>query len=104
MRSKKNNEIRTKKDIKIGEIIKDKDTGAPVALIKGNGNKYDTFSLQEMAEALYGEGTEVFVKTIWWIIADQHRTEYGANSVADRLNKFFEQSDGERSPVNERAD
>ena len=53
MRAKKNNEIRTaKEDIMVGTKTTDHETGAPVALIKGKGDKYDTISLQEIAEAL----------------------------------------------------
>lgn len=64
MRTKKNNEIRTaKEDIMVGTKIKDHETGAPVALIKGKGDKYDTFSVQEFAEALYGKGIKVTIHT-----------------------------------------
>ena len=53
MGRKKNNEIRTaKEDIMVGTKTTDHETGAPVALIKGKGDKYDTISLQEIAEAL----------------------------------------------------
>lgn len=65
MRTKKNNEIRTaKEDIMVGTKTTDHETGAPVALIKGKGDKYDTISLQEIAEALYGKGVTVTVHTV----------------------------------------
>lgn len=64
MRIKKNNEIRTaKEEIMVGIKTTDHKTGAPVALIKGKGDKYDTISLQEIAEALYGKGVTVTVHT-----------------------------------------
>ena len=64
MRIKKNNEIRTaKEEIMVGIKTTDQETGVPVALIKGNGDKYDTISLQEMAEALYGKGVKVTINT-----------------------------------------
>lgn len=64
MRSKKSNEIRTaKEDIMVGTKIKDRETGAPVAKIKGKGEKYDTLSVQEFAKALYGKDVEVIIKT-----------------------------------------
>ena len=47
----------------VGTKIKDHETGAPVALIKGKGDKYDTFSVQEFAEALYGKGVKVIIHT-----------------------------------------
>lgn len=63
MRSRKAYEIRTiKEDIMIGTKTTDKETGYPVALIKGKGNKYDTLTVQEFAEALYGAGTEVVIR------------------------------------------
>ena len=62
MRNTKNKEIRTaKEDIMVGTKVMDKETGTPVALIKGKGNKYDTFTVQEFAEALYGVGTQVVI-------------------------------------------
>lgn len=65
MRIKKNNEIRTaKEEIMVGIKTTDHKTGAPVALIKGKGDKYDTISLQEIAEALYGKGVTVTVHTV----------------------------------------
>ena len=64
MRIQKNNEIRTaKEEIMVGIKTTDHKTGAPVALIKGKGDKYDTISLQEIAEALYGKGVTVTVHT-----------------------------------------
>lgn len=64
MRRKKQNEIRTaKEDIMVGTKAKDRVTGAPAALIKGKGNKYDTLTVQELAVALYGAGTQVLIKT-----------------------------------------
>ena len=64
MRIKKNNEIRTaKEEIMVGIKTTDQETGVPVALIKGKGDKYDTISLQEMAEALYGKGVKVTINT-----------------------------------------
>ena len=64
MRIKKNNEIRTaKEDIMVGTKTTDHETGAPVALIKGKGDKYDTISVQELAEALYGKGVKVTIHT-----------------------------------------
>lgn len=66
MRIKKNNEIRTaKEEIMVGIKTTDHKTGAPVALIKGKGDKYDTFSVQEFAEALYGKGVKVTIHTAW---------------------------------------
>lgn len=63
MRNKKSNEIRTtKKDIMVGTKVRDKVTGAPVALIKGKGDKYDTLTLQEFVEALYGKGAKVLIQ------------------------------------------
>lgn len=63
MRSRKAYEIRTiKEDIMIGTKTTDKETGYPVALIKGKGNKYDTLTVQEFAEALYGVGTQVVIR------------------------------------------
>ena len=65
MRAKKNNEIRTtREDIMVGTKTMDHETGAPVALIKGKGDKYDTISLQEIAEALYGKGGKVTIQTV----------------------------------------
>ncbi len=62
MRSRKAYEIRTnKEDIMIGTKVTDHETGNPVALIKGKGNKYDTFTVQQFAEALYGTGTKVVI-------------------------------------------
>ena len=64
MRTKKNNKIRTaREDIMVGTKTKDHETGAPVALIKGKGDKYDTISVQELAEALYGKGVKVTIHT-----------------------------------------
>ena len=64
MRNKKTNEIRTaKEDIMVGTKTTDHETGAPVALIKGKGDKYDTISVQELAEALYGKGVKVTIHT-----------------------------------------
>ena len=63
MRNKKSNEIRTRNNIKVGDRVRDARTGVPAALIKGKGNKFDTFTLQEMAVALYGEGTKVLIQT-----------------------------------------
>lgn len=63
MRNPKSNEIRTKNNIKVGDKVKDARTGVPAARIKGKGDKYDTFTLQEMAVALYGEGTVVLIQT-----------------------------------------
>lgn len=64
MRIKKNNEIRTaKEEIMVGIKTTDHKTGTPVALIKGKGDKYDTFSVQEFAEALYGKGVKVTIHT-----------------------------------------
>ena len=48
----------------VGTRIKEHETGAPVALIKGKGDKYDTFSVQEFAEALYGKGVKVTIHTV----------------------------------------
>lgn len=65
MRAKKNNEIRTtREDIMVGTKTMDHETGTPVALIKGKGDKYDTISLQEIAEALYGKGVKVTIQTV----------------------------------------
>ena len=47
----------------VGIKVKDRVTGVPAALIKGKGKKYDTITVQELAVALYGEGTEVLIKT-----------------------------------------
>ena len=64
MRRKKPNEIRTAKEkIMVGIKVKDRVTGVPAALIKGKGKKYDTITVQELAVALDGEGTEVLIKT-----------------------------------------
>lgn len=64
MRNKKPNEIRTmNEDIMVGTKIKDRKTGAPVALIKGKGQKFDTMTVQEFAEQLYGEGIKVLIQT-----------------------------------------
>lgn len=65
MRNKKLNEIRTaKEDIMVGTKVKDRETGVPAALIKGKGDKYDTITVQQFAEALYGRGTTVLIRTI----------------------------------------
>lgn len=64
MRNKHSNEIRTtREDIMVGTRTKDKRTGAPAARIKGKGDKYDTLTLQEFAEKLYGDGVKVTVQT-----------------------------------------
>ena len=45
MGKNKTNEIRTaKEDIMVGTKTKDHETGAPVALIKGKGDKYELFT------------------------------------------------------------
>ena len=48
----------------VGTKTMDHETGAPVALIQGKGDKYDTISLQEIAEALYGKGVKVTIQTV----------------------------------------
>lgn len=64
MGKKKTNEIRTaKEEIMVGTKTTDQETGVHVALIKGKGDKYDTISRQEMAEALYGKGVKVTIHT-----------------------------------------
>lgn len=59
-RKKDSNDIVTRqKKIKVGKrIIED---GVPKALVGPESNK-DTFSLQDMAVALYGPGTKCYVE------------------------------------------
>jgi hypothetical protein len=59
MRKNKRNEIRTVRyGLKVGErVMKD---GEPVALVK-QGERYDSFTLEEFAGALYGPGTRCIV-------------------------------------------
>ncbi len=58
-RSKRTNDILTKKNkVKVGERVFE--NGEPKALVGPVSNK-DTFSLQEMAVALYGPGTRCVV-------------------------------------------
>lgn len=59
MRSKKSNDIRTPRyGAKVGERVM---LGAePVALVK-SGETKDTISIGEMAEALYGPGTQCLI-------------------------------------------
>ena len=59
MGKRKRNEIRTARHgLKVGErVMKD---GEPVALVK-QGERYDSFSLEEFADALYGPGTRCII-------------------------------------------
>lgn len=58
-RSKKSNDILTRqKKVKVGKRIIA--NGEPQALVGPESNK-DTFSLQDMAVALYGPGTKCYV-------------------------------------------
>ncbi len=59
MRNKKSNEIRTPRHgARVGDRVM---LGQePVALVK-SGNTSDTFSIGEMAEALYGPGTQCLI-------------------------------------------
>lgn len=63
MRKKNKFEVRTRrKDVLVGVKWLDKQTGTPVLKVKGKGENYDTITLQEVAEALYGEGVQLEIK------------------------------------------
>lgn len=49
----------TEKKVKVGRRVIE--NGVPKALVGPESNK-DTFSLQDMAEALYGPGTKCYVE------------------------------------------
>ena len=58
-RKKESNDIRTtNKRVKVGRRVIE--NGEPKALVGPESNK-DTFSLQDMAEALYGAGTRCYI-------------------------------------------
>lgn len=65
MRKKQDNGIRTSKEnIMVGTRSMDKKTGEPALEIKGKGGKFDTFTIKDMAKALYGESAEVSISFI----------------------------------------
>ena len=61
-RNSKANDILTRqKKVKVGKCIVE--NGEPKALVGPESNK-DTFSLQDMAVALYGPGTKCYIEKI----------------------------------------